>query len=82
MGLSAEDEEGLAVDEEGVAAVLFDEGGHGGGGRLTMGFHHGQDKGNGQAKEAGIATGEAHMRLILGLEDANFLVVIGYLVLN
>jgi hypothetical protein len=47
-----------------------------------MGFHHGQDKGNGQAKEAGIATGEAHMRLILGLEDANFLVVIGYLVLN
>lgn len=30
MGLSAEHEVGFPVDEEGVAAVLFDEGGDGG----------------------------------------------------
>ena len=30
VGLSAQHEEGFSVDEQGMAAVLFDEGGHGG----------------------------------------------------
>lgn len=45
MGLSAEHEEGLPVDEEGVVAVLFDEGGNGVRGRLGEGRSRQGDKG-------------------------------------
>jgi hypothetical protein len=73
MCLSAEDEERFSVDEEGVSAVLFDEGRHGGGGGLALGLVPG--KGHGEEKEECVAWDRAHVGLVLNLEDANFLAV-------